>query len=158
MNNLSVYLQLCVNMAGVNIKNLLYADDIVILADSPSDLQTMIDCLHNYCMEWSLNVNLAKSQILIFRAGNRLSSNLHFRYGDHGICIVNTYKYLGIELSFKLSFKIHLANKLASCKLAINSTWSSYISQPQITKALALYTECRGFEPQCGGRLSSLTC
>ena len=25
-------------------------------------------------------------------------------------------------------------------------------------RALASYTECRGFEPQCGGRLSSLTC
>ena len=25
-------------------------------------------------------------------------------------------------------------------------------------RALASYTECRGFEPQCGGRLSALTC
>ena len=25
-------------------------------------------------------------------------------------------------------------------------------------RALASYTECRGFEPHCGGRLSSLTC
>ena len=109
-------------------------------------------------MEWSLNVNLAKSQILIFRTGNRLSSNQNFRYGDHEICIVNTYKYLGIELSFNLSFKKHLANKLASSKLAINSTWSSYISQPQITKALASHTDVLGFEPQCGGRLSWLIC
>ena len=57
MNNLVDYLPLGVNVAGVNIKMLLYADDIVILADSPADLQTMIDCLHNYCMEWSLNVH-----------------------------------------------------------------------------------------------------
>ena len=25
-------------------------------------------------------------------------------------------------------------------------------------RVLASYTECRGFQPQCGGRLSSLTC
>ena len=60
MNNLVDYLPLGVNVAGVNIKMLLYADDIVTLAYSPSDLQTMINCLHNYCMEWCLNVNLAK--------------------------------------------------------------------------------------------------
>ena len=62
MNDLVDYLPLGVNVVGINIKILLYADDIVILADSPSDLQTMINCLPNYCMEWSLNVNFAKSQ------------------------------------------------------------------------------------------------
>ena len=38
MNDLVDYLSLGVNVAGVNIKILLYADDIAILADSPSDL------------------------------------------------------------------------------------------------------------------------
>ena len=120
MNDLVDFLPLGVNIGGVNIKVLLYADYIVIIVDSPSDLQTMNNCLHNYCMEWSSNVNLAISQIQIFRTGNRVSSNLNFRYGDHEICIVNTYKYLGIELSFNLSFKNHLANKLASSQLANN--------------------------------------
>ena len=72
------YLPSGVNVAGVNIKILVYADDIVILADSPSDLQTMINWLPNYCMAWSLNVNLAKSEIQIFCTGNRVSSNLNF--------------------------------------------------------------------------------
>ena len=98
MNDLVDCPPLGVNVAGANIKILLYVDDIVILADSPSDLQTIINCLRNYCLEWHLNVNIAKSQKLIFRTGDRVSSNLNFRYGDHEICIVNTYKYLIIYL------------------------------------------------------------
>ena len=37
------------NVAGVNIKILLYADDIVLLSDTSTDLQSMIDALFSYC-------------------------------------------------------------------------------------------------------------
>ena len=43
-----------------------------ILSPSPSDLQSIINCLLNYCMKWYLNVNLAKAKILILRTGNKV--------------------------------------------------------------------------------------
>ena len=42
INDLVEYLPLGVNVAGINVKILLYADDIVLLAESPTDLQVMI--------------------------------------------------------------------------------------------------------------------
>lgn len=124
-----------VNVAGTTIKILLYADDIIILAETPSELQNMIDALYNYCLKWSLTVNLNKSKIMIFRRGPRISKHLNWHFGNENIEIVNSYKYLGVEITYNLSFKKYLTNKLASSKLAINSTWLKYINHPQISKS-----------------------
>ena len=51
---------------------LLYADDVVIFAESPELLQMEIDVLYNYCEQWKLKLNTQKSKILVFRKGNRL--------------------------------------------------------------------------------------
>ena len=123
-----------VYVANTNIKVLLYADDIVVLADSPSELQEMIVSLYDYCSTWSLNVNLDKSKVLVFRSSNRINSNLKFNYGSREIEIVNSYKYLGVEITFNLSYLKHLEAKLSASKLAINATWSKYINHPNISK------------------------
>lgn len=135
INDLADALPGGVEVAGVRVKVLLYADDIVILSDSPSGLQNMINALHQYCLTWSLKVNLDKSKVLIFRTGTRVSSNLKWNYGDDDIQIVNNYKYLGVNIAYNLSFKMHLNGKLSSSKMAINSTWSEYINNPAISIA-----------------------
>ena len=82
----------------------MYADDIVLLADSPAVLQLMIDSLHKYCLQWCLKLNLNKSKIVVFRKGGRLRSDLCWKYGNNVIEIVNEYKYLGVILTFNMSF------------------------------------------------------
>lgn len=47
-----------------------YADDIVILAYSYSDLQKKLNILYEYCNAKNLKVNLKKSKILIFQKGD----------------------------------------------------------------------------------------
>ena len=39
---------------------LLFADDLVIIAKSPEELQSLIDKLFVYCQEWNLSVNIKK--------------------------------------------------------------------------------------------------
>ena len=133
INDLPNVLPKGLNVAGVNVKILLYADDIVLLADSPSDMQCMIDALYSYCTMWSLKVNLSKSKILIFRKSARSPRNFEWKFGEDTVEIVNSYTYLGVNLSFNLSFKKHLENKLSAAKMAISSTWSSYISNSRIS-------------------------
>ena len=133
LNDLPETLPGGLTVAGVSIKILLYADDIVILSDSPVGLQKMIDCLHNYCKQWCLTVNLNKSKIIVFRNGPRLSKNLNWHYGAQNIDIVNSYMYLGVNITYNLSFNKHIENKLSASKIAISSTWSKYISNPKIS-------------------------
>ncbi len=44
---------------------LLYADDIVLIADSADDLQRMLDCVHTWTQKWRLNVNISKTKSCI---------------------------------------------------------------------------------------------
>ena len=46
---------------------MLFADDMVILGNSPADLQQRLDLLSEYCSKWGLQVNTVKSKILVFR-------------------------------------------------------------------------------------------
>ena len=40
----------------------MFADDTVLLAETPQDLQTLLNSLYTYCDEWKLTVNTAKTK------------------------------------------------------------------------------------------------
>ena len=75
---------------------LLYADDIVILANNSEDLQNGLDLLHDYCSKWKLTVNINKTKVMIFREGGLLPRILAFNYNGVPLEIVSQFKYLGI--------------------------------------------------------------
>ena len=133
LNDLNDFLPGGVTIANTVVKVLKYADDIVLLSDSPSTLQIMINSLHIYCLQWALKINLDKSKILVFRKSGRLPSNLRWNYGENIIEVVNDYKYLGVTLNFNLSFKKHLQSRLILAKNSINSSWLDCIHNQKIT-------------------------
>ena len=53
----------------VKIFTLLYADDTVILAESPEQLRKALDAAHDYCESWGLTVNTSKTKVMIFSRG-----------------------------------------------------------------------------------------
>ncbi|XP_046597851.1 uncharacterized protein LOC124294787 [Neodiprion lecontei] len=87
------------NIDGVqDILLLLYADDLVILASSPKDLQKKINHLKRYCDNNLLNVNIDKTKIVVCRRGGRPANLKQFHYGDKVIDITNSYEYLGLKI------------------------------------------------------------
>ena len=74
---------------------LIYADDIVIVSETQSDLQTGLNILSEYCKRWRLTVNVDKTKVMVFRKGGRLPRNLVFNYGNRELEIVNKFSYLG---------------------------------------------------------------
>ena len=54
---------------------LLYADDIVIFANSAEQLQESLNMLSDYCRRWKLTVNVSKTKIMVFRKGGLLARN-----------------------------------------------------------------------------------
>ena len=132
LNDLHNFLPGGLTISNSTVKVLMYADDIVLLADSPAVLQLMIDSLHKYCLQWCLKLNLNKSKIVVFRKGGRLRSDLCWKYGNNVIEIVNEYKYLGVILTFNMSFKKHLESRLEMAKNSINATWLGCIHNQKI--------------------------
>ena len=55
-----------VMLASRRISGLMFVDDLVLLADNPMDLQSALDVLHEYCLEWALSVNQNKTKVLVF--------------------------------------------------------------------------------------------
>jgi hypothetical protein len=82
---------------------LLYADDMVILANSADDLQLGLNILCDYCNRWRLKVNTNKTKIMIFHKA-RLAQNLEFKLGDFVLEIVNRFTYLGLVVTCSGSF------------------------------------------------------
>ena len=67
-----------IDVNGYKVCVLLYADDLVLLADNEKDLQTLLDLMHTWCIEWRLCINYTKSNIVHFRGSRKKRSNFSF--------------------------------------------------------------------------------
>lgn len=91
LENLEIFLRLAV---------LLYADDMILLANSPEGLQQGLDLLEEYCDNWKLTVNSTKTKVVIFSRGKQRRNLPVFSYGDIRLEIVDEYLYLGVLFSY----------------------------------------------------------
>lgn len=119
---------------GNNIVNMLmYADDLVLLAERPRQLQLMINKLFEFCTNWSLEVNMTKSQIMIMKqGGGRKCSDEYWNYGGVNIDVVYEYKYLGILLTPSLNLSKHYKQKHSTSKYKVFSQWRNFVLNPQV--------------------------
>ena len=83
---------------------LLYADDTVILAEKPEQLQKALDSLYRYCDKFALKVNLDKTKVIIFSKG-KIRRHEYFLFGKNNIInIVEDYVYLGTTFNYNGKF------------------------------------------------------
>ena len=114
---------------------LLYADDLVLLSESDKGLQTSIDVLHSYCNKWKLQINIMKTNVVIF---NKREFKGNFRCGGEILKIVNQVNYLGIIVTSSGSFKatqIFLHSKALKVYMAIRGSLG-YTVPPQVMMKL----------------------
>ena len=50
---------------GLDVGSLLYADDVVLAADSAEKLQGLIDLVDTFCRKWHMDINLKKSEVMV---------------------------------------------------------------------------------------------
>lgn len=56
----------------------MFADDTVIFANSPDELQTTLNSLHEYGTLWNLTVNTNKPKALVFRKVGSIDHSLTY--------------------------------------------------------------------------------
>jgi hypothetical protein len=98
---------------------LLYADDTVLFAENPGQLQLIINYFNEYCETWKLEVNISKTKVVIFGGGPAKNSKLSFYFGDKEIQITDSYVYLGIKFHrlFAIKDMVTTASKAMFCLL-----------------------------------------
>ena len=119
---------------------LLYADDIILLAYTPAELQMKIEILSKYFAENGLTVNLGKTKFMVF-SKKRDKSKYKLTWQGKQIERVKVYIYLGVPFSENLSFEIARQHFFQKAKIALSSlqgiVYKSRLNS--FESALALY-------------------
>ena len=124
-----------VQVGDLSLNILLYADDIVLIAESKNGLQNCLNILAEYCLTWKLQVNTQKSKILIFNSNGRSLLD-EFSFNGKILQTVNQYCYLGIIMKNNGNFNVAIAS------LAENARKATF----KIKKNLGLNNPCKLLE------------
>ena len=68
-----------VTLNNVSIPSLLYADDLVLISKSSTNMQRSVDKLEEYCSRWKLCVNIDKTKILVFGQKHKSEGRVYLR-------------------------------------------------------------------------------
>ena len=89
---------------------LLYADDTVIMTETPSEMQASLQVMHDYCQTWDLLLNISKSKVVVFSRG-KIRNKPVFTYGDGELEIVDCFSYLGSTFNYNGTFRKAIVNQ-----------------------------------------------
>ena len=94
-----------IKIGGLPINCLLYADDIVILAENPNKLQECLDRVSEFIGERGLTISPSKTKCMTLRP-----SEYELALCQNKLEYVSSYKYLGVTLDNGLTLKEHFTN------------------------------------------------
>ena len=82
------------------ISHLLYADGLLLLSTSVTQLQQYLSKVNDFCNRWSQSVNPDKSKIMIFTRNDQVKNDCYrFTIGQTRLECVSQYTYLEITVS-----------------------------------------------------------
>ena len=90
----------------------MFADDLILVSETSTGLQKLIDGLENYCRQWDVLVNLTKTKTSIFNKRYADPDAIEqFKFNDKEIKKTDGYEYVGITFSTnKPTFKANYQN------------------------------------------------
>ena len=106
---------------------LLYADDIVLLAETELDLQFLLFLVEVWCKNWRLEVNLAKTNILHVRKNRKPRSKFMFVFDRRPVPYCDFYTYLGCSINENLDFNFTVSCLADSAGRALGSVITKMI-------------------------------
>lgn len=115
-----------VDLGNELISILMYADDLVLLAETENELQMLIDVLKLWCVQKKMTVNLDKTKVIHFRSPSTPKSNMAFHFGHDDIETACQYTYLGILLTEHLDYTAMAAQVAKSANRALGLVISKY--------------------------------
>lgn len=109
------------------LSGLLWADDVVLLADSPEQLAKAFAYIDQWCREWGMSVNAKKSNVMVIGPDPakdhaelvELCNTSPFTLGGGVVHPAKCYKYLGVQVSYDLSWDDALNARLDATRKVI---------------------------------------
>lgn len=88
-----------VDVGGVRVCSLAYADDVVLLAKDEDEMRGLMRKLKRYLSGKSLEVNTEKTKVIRCRRGGGRRKKVNWRWKGKIVKEVNSFKYLGYTLT-----------------------------------------------------------
>ena len=76
---------------------LLYADDTIVLAECPEDLQRALDILKIYCEFWGLDINVRTTKVMLISRGE-IRKMPKFNFNEETVDVVWDKKIFGSKI------------------------------------------------------------
>ena len=92
---------------------LMYADDVVLIAESAEQLQENLNTLNTWTEQWRLSVNIGKTKMMHCRKPSQLLTDINFVLGELSVEKCASYRYLGFEITEHMDYSIAV-NTLAN--------------------------------------------
>lgn len=123
---------------------LMYAYDVVILAESAEQLQHSLDILHTWIRQWRLTVNITKTKVMHCRKVAHGLTDTIFNLGDQQLDICNSYRYLGLEISefMDLATSVNTLSSASSRAYGALLAKSNQVGGFNYATYTKLYTNC----------------
>ena len=91
-----------VKINGVNIYNIRYADDTVLIADSEENLQRLLDITIEKSEEMGLTLNVKKTECMVI-SKKAIAPSCNLQSRGQQIKLVKTFKYLGYMITYMIT-------------------------------------------------------
>ena len=105
-------------LSNIEIKALLYADDLVLLSESVIGMQRSLNILNEFCIKNQMQINIDKTKMMIFSKGSKIKKVEKWTFDSLPIEIVNQFKYLGVTFSSNGQYMAHVNSLITQSKRA----------------------------------------
>lgn len=105
-----------IRFSGRKVTNLRYADDAVLIAESPEELQRMMDKLNEVCKEYGMAINVKKTKVMVVNGTGRVDCSIVL---DNTVLEqVDRYKYLGSWITEEARCEEEIKARIGMAKAA----------------------------------------
>lgn len=108
--------------SNTKIFTLIYADDLVLVAENGEDLNRMLKSLQKWTDKNKMEVNISKSKIMIFRNGGKRKAE-NWKYKEEELEVVGEFNYLGFWFSTRNRYSLHVNKAAGKTQQLINKVW-----------------------------------
>ena len=106
---------------GTPANNFGYADDMCLVAPSRKGLQRLIDICSDYAVKHDILYNTSKTVCMIVPSKkHKCSTDINFVLNGNVLSMVNTYKYLGCNISCDLTDDVDIQRQRRSLLINVN--------------------------------------
>ena len=102
----------------------MFADDVASCAETAIKLQQQLNVIDEFCALTGMEINLQKTEIIVFRNGGPLRHYEHWSFRGTRINTTSIYKYMGLMFTPKLSWSATHEKLSAQAQKAIFSIYN----------------------------------